>query len=101
MSDFISVAKTADVPAGEGRVFEVDGTPVAVFNIDGTFHALDNTCLHHGGPLGEGICDATTVTCPWHGWQYDVTTGQCINAPGEKVDTYEVQVEGDDVQVKV
>ena len=69
MSDFISVAKTTDVPAGEGRVFEVDGVPVAVFNIDGTFHALDNTCLHRGGPLGEGICNATTVTCPWHGWQ--------------------------------
>ncbi len=101
MSDFISVAKTADVPAGEGRVFEVDGTPVAVFNIDGTFHALDNTCLHRGGPLGDGICNATTVTCPWHGWQYNVTTGECASAPGEKVDTYEVRVEGDDVQVKV
>ena len=101
MSDFVSVAKTTDVPAGEGRVVEVDGVPVAVFNIDGTFHALDNTCLHQGGPLGDGICNATTVTCPWHGWQYDVTSGECISAPGEKVDTYEVRVEGDNLQVKV
>ena len=101
MSDFISVAKTTDVPPGEGRVFEVNRTPVAVFNVDGAFYALDNTCIHQGGPLGDGMCDANTVTCPWHGWQYNVTTGECVSAPGQMVDTYEVRVDGDDVLVKV
>ena len=101
MSDFISVAKTSDLAPGEGKVVEAGGTSVALFNVDGDFHALDNTCLHQGGPLGEGLCEATTVTCPWHGWQYDVSTGDCLNAPGLAVDKYEVRVDGDDVQVKV
>ena len=101
MSDFISVAKTTDLPPGEGRVVEVNETPVALFNVDGEFHALDNTCLHHGGPLGEGVCEAATVTCPWHGWQYDIPSGECLSAPGQLVEKYEVRVEGDDIQVKV
>jgi nitrite reductase/ring-hydroxylating ferredoxin subunit len=95
MSDFTSVAKVDDVPEGEGRVVDANGTEVALFNVDGDFHALDNTCIHQGGPLGEGPCDDHTVT-----WQYDVTTGECKNSPGESVDTYEVRVEGDEVQVK-
>ena len=101
MSDFISVAKLTDVPSGEGRVVEAGGVPVALFNVDGTFHALDNTCLHRGGPLGDGVCTDGTVTCPWHGWQYDMATGECKGTPGESVDTYEVRVEGEDVQVKL
>ncbi|MCH7824760.1 MAG: Rieske (2Fe-2S) protein [Acidobacteria bacterium] len=101
MSDFISVAKLTDVPSGEGRVVEAGGVAIALFNVDGTFHALDNTCLHRGGPLGDGVCADGTVTCPWHGWQYDMATGECKSMPGESVDTYEVRVEGEDVQVKL
>ena len=101
MSDFISVARVDDVPAGEGRVVDANGVSVALFNIEGEFRALDNTCIHRGGPLGDGICHATTVTCPWHGWQFDIATGECASSPGERVDTYEVRVAGDDVRVKV
>ncbi len=101
MADFISVAKLTDVPSGEGRVVEAGGVPIALFNVDGTFHAIDNTCLHRGGPLGDGVCADGIVTCPWHGWQYDMATGECMGMPGESVDTYEVRVEGDDVQVKL
>jgi len=101
MSDFTSVAKVDDVPEGEGRVVEVNGVAVALFNVGGTFYAIDDTCLHRGGPLGEGACEGTIVSCPWHGWQYDVTSGACLSSPGESVDKYEVQVEGDDVRVKV
>ena len=66
MADFISVAKITDVPSGEGRVVEAGDVPIALFNVDGTFLALDNTCLHRGGPLGatfvrSGGCQATTV----------------------------------------
>jgi NAD(P)H-dependent nitrite reductase small subunit len=100
MSDFTSVAKVGDVPEGEGRVVDANGTQVALFKVDGDFHALDNTCIHRGGPLGDGACNDHTVICPWHGWQYDVTSGECLNSPGESVETYEVRVEGDDVQVK-
>lgn len=101
MSDFISVAKITDVPDGEGRVVEAGGLAIALFNIDGDFHALDNVCLHRGGPLGDGICADGTVTCPWHGWQFDIRSGECVSSPGETVDRYEVRVEGDDVQVKL
>ena len=80
MSDFIWAAKANDIPSGEGRVCEVNGVAIALFNVDGTFHALDNTCIHRGGPLGDGICTDGTVTCPWHGWQYELDTGiQTIN----------------------
>ena len=100
MSDFIRVAKVSDVPAGEGRVVDANGTPVALFRVDGDFHAIDNMCIHRGGPLGDGFCNDKTVTCPWHGWRFDVASGECINMPG-RVDTYEVKVEGDNVLVKV
>ena len=101
MSEFTSVAKMSDLQPGEGKVVEVERIPVALFNVDGKFHAIDNTCLHRGGPLGDGMCDGATVTCPWHGWQYDITSGECTSTPGLKVDRYEVRIEGDDVQVKV
>lgn len=101
MPEFTSVAKAGEVPEGEGRVIKVDGVDVALFHLDGEYYAIDNTCVHRGGPLGEGMCDGIVVTCPWHGWQYDVTNGECQNVPGEGVERYEVRIEGDDVQVKV
>lgn len=101
MSDFISVANVNDVPDGEGRVVHAGGTEVALYKVGDSFYALDNTCIHRGGPLGDGACREGVVTCPWHGWQYEIATGACRNQPGESVDTYEVRVDGDDVQVRV
>jgi len=99
MADFVRVAAKADIPEGEGMTFEVDGTEVAVFNVEGTFFAIDNTCKHQGGPLGEGALDGCVVTCPWHDWTYDVTTGQSPEDPDCSVARYQVKVEGDDVFV--
>jgi nitrite reductase/ring-hydroxylating ferredoxin subunit len=87
------------VKSGQGIVVEVNGKTLAVFNGDGAFHAIDNTCIHRGGPLGEGDLEGSVVTCPWHGWQYDVTTGACVANPAAKVERYEVKVEGTDVKV--
>ena len=101
MSDFTWAAKANDIPSGEGRVYEVNGVAIALFNVDGTFHALDNTCIHRGGPLGDGICTDGTVTCPWHGWEYSMATGECKGMPGQSVDTYEVRIEGEDIHVKL
>lgn len=101
MADFVKVASTGDIPEGEGRCFEVNDQQVAVFNVDGTFYALDNVCPHQGGPLGEGELDGNMVTCPWHAWDFDVTTGENGEDPDEKQDTYEVKVDGDDVLVAV
>lgn len=100
MGEFVTVAKTSEVPAGEGRVVEANGKQIALFNIEGVFHAIDNTCLHRGGPLGEGIVDGTTVICPWHAWTYDVTTGECQFNPA-RIEKYEVKVEDEDVKVEI
>src|SRR5439155_466118 len=75
MAKFLRVAGTADVAPGAGIVASVNGKEYAVFNLDGTFRVIDNTCLHRGGPLGEGELDGDVVTCHWHGWQYNVQTG--------------------------
>jgi nitrite reductase (NADH) small subunit len=95
MGEFVRVTGTTDVKSGQGIVVEVNGKTLAV----GAFHAIDNTCIHRGGPLGEGDLEGSVVTCPWHGWQYDVTTGACVANPAAKVERYEVKVEGTDVKV--
>lgn len=99
MADYVRVAGTGDVQPGHGVVAEIQGKTLAVFNVDGTFHAIDNTCVHRGGPLGEGEAEGTVVTCPWHGWQFDMTTGECTKNPSAKVTVYPVKVEGTDVKV--
>jgi nitrite reductase (NADH) small subunit len=99
MGEFVRVTGTTDVKSGQGIVVEVNGKTLAVFNVDGALHAIDNTCIHRGGPLGEGDLEGSVVTCPWHGWQYDVTTGACVANPAAKVERYEVKVEGTDVKV--
>ncbi|MCC6808012.1 MAG: Rieske 2Fe-2S domain-containing protein [Deltaproteobacteria bacterium] len=96
----MKVCKTADVPNGKGRKFTAGGKELAVFNCDGAFHAIDNTCAHLGGPLSEGIVQGTHVTCPWHDWTYDVTTGKEVYGEGE-VACYKTRVEGDDVVAEV
>jgi len=101
MAEFVTVAKTGEIPAGEGRVVEAGGRQIALFNVDGEFHALDNTCLHRGGPLGEGELAGKVVTCPWHGWTYDVSTGEVTFNPTVRVEKLQVRVEGDSVQVAI
>ena len=101
MPTLTKVAKTSDIPSGSGKVVEVGGKTIAVFNCDGTFYATDNTCKHRGGPLGEGSLSGTTVTCPWHGWEYDVTSGACQMDPSITVQTFDVKVEGDDLLISI
>jgi nitrite reductase/ring-hydroxylating ferredoxin subunit len=100
MPELITVANVADVPAGQGRVVEAGGRQIAVFNVDGCFYAIDNTCIHRGGPLGEGEVEGKIVTCPWHGWRYDVTTGAREHTPNQPgVACFETRVEGGEVKV--
>ena len=99
--NFIKVANTNDLRPGEGKIVEVDGNEVALFNVNGEFFAINNTCPHRGGPLGEGMLEGNVVTCPHHGWQFDVKSGQNANMPGPNVSCYKVKVEGNDVFVSV
>jgi nitrite reductase/ring-hydroxylating ferredoxin subunit len=100
-SSRVKVATVADVPAGTGRVVEVAGKDIALFNVGGRFFAIDNQCPHRGGPLGEGDLEGTVVVCPWHAWRWDVTAGINVNNPAVKVGCYPVVVEGPDVFVEV
>lgn len=76
MSQWIRVAKVADIPPGTGTEAVAGDRIVALFNVDGEFFALDGVCPHQGGPLGKGDLQGCIVTCPWHGWQFDVTSGE-------------------------
>ncbi|MGH7231762.1 MAG: Rieske (2Fe-2S) protein [Nitrospiraceae bacterium] len=99
MSDFVRIAGISEVMPGTGMVAEVNEQSIAVFNVDGTYYAIDNTCVHRGGPLGEGELEGDVVTCPWHAWQYNVKTGISINNPSACVKSYQVKVDGSDIKV--
>ena len=94
---FLRAARKDEIPAGSIREFQVDGTTLAIANVDGKFYAIDNTCLHRGGPLGQGQLSGKAVTCPWHGWQYDVTSGKVTQNPSVGVACYTLEVRGDDI----
>ena len=100
MGNFVKVAQQSEIPEGTGKRVELGGKEVAVFNSGGNFYAIENTCCHRGGPLAEGDVDGTTVTCPWHGWEYNITTGQNLDDEKIKVARFNVKLEGDDVLIE-
>jgi len=101
MGTFVKVAETKDLAPGAGKTVEVKGREVALFNVGGSFYAVDNTCKHRGGSLGEGELDGAVVTCPLHAWTYDVTTGECFDDPACSIDRFAVKIEGDDVLIEL
>ncbi len=98
---FLRAARKDELQSGSIREFAVEGKTIALANVDGKFYAIDNTCLHRGGPLGSGELAGNVVTCPWHGWQYDVTTGKLNMNPTIGVHCYPLEVRGDDIFVDV
>ena len=102
MAEFLKVARTNEIESGKARLVEVGGKQIALFNIDGQFFALDNTCTHRGGPLAEGEMSGHEVTCPWHGGTFDVRTGEVVGPPpSQAVPRYNVRVFGSDIEVEV
>ena len=100
MAEFVRAASVSDIAAGTGKTVSVAGRDIALFNAAGTFYAIDNTCPHRGGPLGEGELDGTCVTCPWHNWQFDLTTGESLT-DDTRVTCFPVKVAGADILVSV
>jgi 3-phenylpropionate/trans-cinnamate dioxygenase ferredoxin component len=101
MAGFVTVGSTDDVPAGEIRAFEVEGNPVSVVNVDGSFYAFDDLCTHRQCSLADGDLEGTTLECICHGSQFDVRTGEVLNGPAtEPVATHEVRVEDGSIQVQ-
>lgn len=101
MAEFVKAATASEMEPGDAKVVSVGGKDLALYNVEGTFYCTDNTCVHRGGPLGEGFVQGSRVVCPWHGWQYEIATGACVTNPSAKVACYQVKVEGDDVLISV
>lgn len=98
---FVRTVKLAEVPPGTVRELQVEGKAIAMANVEGKVYAINNTCLHRGGPLGQGLLEGKVLTCPWHGWQFDVTSGRAMQNPAAGVDCYRTEVRGDDIFVDV
>ena len=104
---FVEIAKVDQVPPGSMKAFPVGSKRVLIANVDGRFHALDNACPHAGGDLSRGTLRGKVVTCPRHGFRFDVTTGERVSGSrtasrrGQRGRTYEVRVEGNSIQVGV
>jgi nitrite reductase/ring-hydroxylating ferredoxin subunit len=101
MSALIKVAEVSDLNPGEGKTVVAGERELALFNVAGTFYAIDNVCPHRGGPMGEALLEGHEAICPWHGWRFNVTTGFSPVVKTAKVDTFEVVVEGNDIKVRI
>lgn len=99
---YIKIADESELPAeGEAREFEINGKVICVANLSGTITAMDNVCLHMGGPLGQGYIEGNKVVCPWHGWEYDPKTGQLEDDPKTRLAVYPIKFENGEVFVEI
>ncbi len=99
MPNWVAIAETKDCPPGAAIERVAGDRIVALFNVDGEFYALDGVCPHQGGPLGEGALQGCIITCPWHGWQFDVRTGQNQLSSKMIQPKFGLKVEGTSVMV--
>ena len=98
--DFVTVARVGEIPAGGVKIVRVEDQSVALYNVGGTYYAIDDVCTHDGGPLAEGPVEDGVVECPRHGARFDVRTGAVLAPPATvPVPTYTVKVEGDEIQI--
>ncbi len=99
---YVKLTTQSELPGdGEAKEFELGGKVICVANVNGTISAMDNVCLHMGGPLGQGFIDGNKVVCPWHGWEYDLKTGELADDPESKLAVYPVKTENGDVLVDI
>lgn len=102
MSDFVKLTTTSELPPeNEAKEFTLGDKVICVANVNGTITAMDNVCLHRGGPLGQGLVEGGKLVCPWHGWQWDPTTGEAVHNPAAKVAVYPLKMENGDVMIKL
>lgn len=97
----MQVARLEDIPDQGARVIVVDNREIALFRQGEDVFALDNTCPHRGGPIGEGRITGGRVTCPWHEWTFEIATGLCTLNPAARLRQYPVRVEDGQVELSV
>jgi nitrite reductase/ring-hydroxylating ferredoxin subunit len=99
---YIKLTIESELPVADGvKEFPCGVRTICVANVDGNISAMDNVCLHRGGPLGQGTVEGNKVVCPWHGWQWDPKTGQSAQDANAKLAVYPVKIEGGDVMVEI
>ena len=101
MPKWVRVANVSDCPPGQGRELVAGGRVIALFNVHDSFFAIDGVCPHQGGPLGQGYVEGHIVTCPWHGWQFDLKSGQHQINELLQQPCFEVKVDGCDIFVEI
>jgi nitrite reductase (NADH) small subunit len=102
MSEFIKLRAQSELPfVNEAKEFPCGQKVICIANVNGVFSAMDNVCLHRGGPLGQGVVEKGKVVCPWHGWQWDPKTGQAVQNPIARVAVYPLKIENGEVWVEV
>src|SRR5579872_2579770 len=102
MPETLRIAANSELPAkDQAKEFACGDKVLCIANVDGDFTAMDNACIHRGGPLGQGVVDEGKLVCPWHGWQYDPKTGAAAHNPAMKVKVYPLKIEGEDVLVEL
>jgi 3-phenylpropionate/trans-cinnamate dioxygenase ferredoxin subunit len=99
---FVRLARVEDIPVGEARVYQVEGSSIALCNVEGTIHAVENTCTHDDGPLGEGYLQGHVIECPRHGARFDVRSGNVLRMPAVvPIRTFPVKIEAGEVYIGI
>ena len=93
------ICTLAELPEGQGKEFLIDGRVIAVFRTGEELYAVDGMCAHQGGPIAQGKLDAKCVTCPWHGWQYNIATGENLLTGKKMLDCFPIELRGEEVWV--
>ena len=102
MSNFTKLTTQSELPAvNEAKEFPCGDKTICIANVNGNYSAMDNVCLHRGGPLGQGMIEGGKVVCPWHGWQWNPATGEAAHNPNAKVAVYPLKIENEDVLVEI
>jgi nitrite reductase (NADH) small subunit len=102
MSEFVKLTSQSELPAeGEAKEFPCGDKMICVANVNGEITAMDNVCLHRGGPLGQGVIEGNKVVCPWHGWQFDPKTGEATHNPKARLAVYDLEIKDGEVMIRL
>lgn len=100
-AEWVTVAEVDEIADGRSKAVTVGTNSIALFRSGEEYFAVVNECSHYGAPLCGGYVKNGTVSCPWHGWQFDLETGECLSAPGCDIEAFQVRVEGGSVKIAV
>lgn len=101
MAEFRKTCHVTEIPEGKAKVVTLEGQDIGLFKIDGKVYACSNFCPHRGGPLSEGTLDGTVVTCPFHHWRFDVSTGKSPVHESVSVAIFSTKLQNDEIWVEV